>query len=296
MVCLTEDPLSQKLGILLLGFSFAAAPATAQRQILPGFQADPSARVFNGRIYVYPSHDVAGSTYWDMVDGHVFSSDDFVTWKDHGAIFSLREIIWAKRYAWAPDCIGRNGRYYFHFPADEQIGVAVADSPAGPFHDALGHPLIQRKEAGVFCIDPRPLTDDDGQAYLYFGGGGQLGVVKLKPDMITRDGPITLLSMPNYHEGIRVLKRTGLYHFSYPAWRGDHLANRLEYSMAPTPLGPFNHRGVILDNRSRNVHGSIVEFRGACGAYSTTSRARRPASAGCSSRRCTSIPTERFSR
>jgi beta-xylosidase len=247
---------------LLLAFVMAIPSAPAQRQILPDFQADPTARVFAGRVYVYPSHDLPGSTGWDMVDWHVFSSDDLVTWKDHGVIFGLRDITWAKRYAWAPDCIERNGRYFFYFPADEQIGVAVADSPTGPFKDALGRPLIGKGEAGIFAIDPCIFIDDDGQAYLYFGGGSKLGVVKLKPDMITRDGGITILPMPHYHEGIWVHKRAGLYYFSYPSSRGDRIANLLEYSIARSPLGPFEHKGVIIDNRSRNVHGSIVEFHG----------------------------------
>src|SRR5690348_7171890 len=111
----------------------AAAPLFAQHQVLPDFAADPSARVFHGRLYVYPSHDLAGSKDWDMFDWHVFSTDDMVHWKDHGVIFSLKDITWANQHAWAPDCIERNGKYYCYFPADDQIGVAVSGSPTGPF-------------------------------------------------------------------------------------------------------------------------------------------------------------------
>ncbi len=252
-----------------LSFPFALllclAPAhvPAQHQILPDFQADPSARVFNGRLYIYPSHDVAGSKDWDMVDWHVFSTGDMVHWKDHGVIFSLKDITWAVKHAWAPDCIERNGKYYFYFPADDQIGVAVSRSPTGPFEDALGKPLIARNEAGIRSIDPAVFIDDDGQAYLYFGNSsGRLAVVKLKADMITRDGPIQVLDLPNYHEGIWVHKQNGRYYFSYPSNRGDMIANLMEYSIAKGPLGPFDYKGVILDNRSRNVHGSITEFKG----------------------------------
>jgi beta-xylosidase len=235
-----------------------------QRQILPDFQADPSARVFHGRLYVYPSHDIAGSKYWDMVDWHVFSTSDMKHWKDHGVIFGLNDLTWAKKYAWAPDCIERNGKYYFYFPADNQIGVAVSDSPTGPFKDALGRPLIGRNEIpGVLSIDPNVFIDDDGQAYLYFGNShDKLAVVKLREDMITRDGPIQVLSVKNYHEGIWVHKRNGLYYFSYPSYRGDLVANLMEYSVATSPTGPFTYKGVILDNRSRNVHGSITQFKG----------------------------------
>jgi Beta-xylosidase len=252
---------ARNLLVLLLGAGCGLL--FAQHQILPDFQADPSARVFHGRVYVYPSHDLAGSKYWDMKDWHVFSSKDMTHWKDHGVVLSVEDLTWAKQHAWAPDCIERNGKYYFYFPADEQIGVAVADSPTGPFKDALGKPLIGRREAGILTIDPNIFIDDDGQAYLYFGNShDKVAVVKLKKDMITRDGPIQVLELKNYHEGIWVHKRQGLYYFSYPSYRGDMTANLLEYSVAKSPTGPFEYKGVILDNRSRNVHGSITEFKG----------------------------------
>jgi arabinoxylan arabinofuranohydrolase len=251
--------------IFLLALSLGAGCGllSAQKQILPDFQADPSARVFHGRLYVYPSHDLAGSKDWDMRDWHVFSTDDMVQWKDHGEIFSLKDISWADKHAWAPDCIERNGKYYFYFLADDQIGVAVSNSPTGPFKDALGKPLIGRMEAGIRSIDPNIFIDDDGQAYLYFGNShDKVAVVKLKQDMITRDDPIQVLELKNYHEGIWVHKRKGLYYFSYPSYRGDLTANLLEYSVAKSPTGPFEYKGVILDNRSRNVHGSITEYKG----------------------------------
>lgn len=247
------------IGILCV----AAALAQAQHQVLPDFQADPSARVFHGTLYVYPTHDLAGNKGWDSTDWHVFSTKDMKHWTDHGVIFSLKDITWAKKYAWAPDCIERNGKYYFYFPADDQIGVAVSNSPIGPFKDALGKPLITNREAGIRSIDPAVFIDDDGQAYLYFGNSsGKLGVVKLKSDMITRDGPIQVLDVPNYHEGIWVHKHKGLYYFSYPSHRGDKVANLMEYSIAKSPMGPFEHKGVILDNHSRNIHGSVTEFKG----------------------------------
>jgi len=237
-------------------------PSLAPNPILPDFHADPSARVFGDRLYVYPSHDIAGSQYWDMVDWHVFSTDDMAHWQDHGVIFSLKDITWAGKHAWAPDCIERNGKYYYYFPADGQIGVAVADSPTGPFKDALGKPLINTGEANLFCIDPCVFIDD-GQAYLYFGNkDDHCAIVKLKEDMITRDGPIQVLDMPNYHEGIWVHKRHGIYYASYPSHLGKDVANLMEYSMAKSPYGPFDYKGVILDNHSRNVHGSITEFKG----------------------------------
>jgi beta-xylosidase len=254
-----------KLPALALAILLAcSAVSVAQHQVLPDFQADPSARVFQNRLYVYPSHDLAGSTDWEMVDWHVFSTQDLVHWKDHGVVLSLKDLTWADKHAWAPDCIERNGKYYFYFPADNQIGVAVSDSPTGPFKDALGKPLIGRDEIpGINVFDPNIFIDDDGQAYLYFGNShDKLGVVKIKNDMITCDGPIQILDVKNYHEGIWVHKRHGLYYFSYPSYRGDKIANLMEYGVAKNPLGPVEYQGVIMDNRSRNIHGSIVEFKG----------------------------------
>lgn len=238
----------------------------AQTPILPDFYADPSARVFGHTLYVYPSHDVAGARDWkQMKDWHVFSTDDMKTWTDHGVIFSLKDISWAKEEAWAPDCIGRDGKFYFYFPAGGQVGVAVADTPVGPFKDALGHPLVRRGEADIhYTIDPDIFIDDDGQAYLYVGGGRQLGVVKLKKDMITRDGPFQRVDMPEFYEGVWIHKRDGIYYASYPT-RPDgknSRANVMVYSMAKSPLGPWTYCGPILDNNSGNIHGSITEFKG----------------------------------
>ena len=237
--------------------------AQAHNPILPDFHADPSARVFNGKLYIYPSHDAAGSRDWKgMVDWHVFSSDDMIKWKDHGTAFSLEDISWANTEAWAPDCIHRNGKYYFYFPAGSQIGVAVSDSPAGPFKDALGKPLIKRDEVGIhWMIDPCVFIDDDGQAYLYAGGAYKLAVIKLKEDMITRDGPIKILDMPKYYEGIWIHKRNGIYYASYPIRPSGGQANIMAYSTSKSPLGPFEYKGEIIDNQSLNVHGSITQFK-----------------------------------
>ena len=146
--------------------------------------ADPSAHSFDNRIYVYPSHDREtpipdddhGSQY-DMVDYHVVSMSDVgstdVT--DHGVALSLEQIPWASKQLWAPDAAFANGKYYLYFPARNkngqfQIGVAESDKPEGPFRPDP-EPI-----KGSFSIDPASFVDDDGSAYLYFGGiwGGQL--------------------------------------------------------------------------------------------------------------------------
>ena len=238
--------------------------ALGQKVILPDFFADPSVRVFGDKLYIYPSHDPAGArNFKGMVDWHVFSTSDLKTWTDHGVAFSLKDISWADVEAWAPDCIERNGKYYFYFTAADQIGVAVSDSPTGPFKDALGEPLIRKNEAGIrWMLDPCVFIDDDGQAYLYVGGAGKAAVVKLKEDMITRDGPLQRLDLKGYYEGIWIHKRDGLYYASYPTRPPGERANRMVYSVAKNPLGPFEYKGDIIDNDSLNVHGSITKFKG----------------------------------
>lgn len=147
------------------------------------YTADPSARVFDGKLYIYPSHDREtaiedndlGDQY-DMVDYHVFSLDAVGGQViDHGVALALTDIPWAQRQLWAPDAAERDGTYYFYFPAKDadgifRIGVASSTSPSGPFKPE------QRPIAGSYSIDPCSFVDGDDRAYLYFGGiwGGQL--------------------------------------------------------------------------------------------------------------------------
>ncbi|HEY5508348.1 MAG TPA: glycoside hydrolase family 43 protein [Paludibacter sp.] len=147
------------------------------------YTADPSAHVFNGKIYIYPSHDIESGIpendngdHFDMRDYHVFSMDSIdgeVT--DHGVALDVKNIPWAGRQLWAPDAACKNGKYYLYFPLKDKndifrIGVAVSDKPEGPF--------IPQSDPvkGSFTIDPAVLEDDATNFYIYFGGlwGGQL--------------------------------------------------------------------------------------------------------------------------
>lgn len=147
------------------------------------YTADPSAHVFNGRIYIYPSHDTATGTkeddlggHFDMRDYHILSMDSMggpVT--DHGVALDIKNVPWAGRQMWAPDAAFANGKYYLYFPVKNkqdvfQIGVATSDKPEGPF--------VAEKEPikNSYSIDPCVFKDDDGSFYMYFGGiwGGQL--------------------------------------------------------------------------------------------------------------------------
>ena len=147
------------------------------------YTADPSAHVFDGRIYIYPSHDIESNTpeddeggHFDMKDYHVLSMDSIgATVTDHGVALDIKDIPWAGRQLWAPDAAFANNKYYLYFPAKDKsdvfmIGVATSNSPAGPFK-AESKPI-----KGSYSIDPAVFTDDDGKSYMYFGGiwGGQL--------------------------------------------------------------------------------------------------------------------------
>ncbi len=255
------------------------------------FTADPSARVFNDRLYVYSSHDKDNATYFDMLDWACFSTTNMVDWEDHGVVFSLKDIEWADKWAWAPDAIERNGKYYFYYPVErKKIGVAVSNHPEGPFKDLLGKPLVDgliEPFAGAEPIDPAILVDDDGQAYMYFGCR-EARVVKLKENMIERDGPLLEVVIldkqgkrllwkklekgkPNlqinhggdgvYGEGPWMFKRNGLYYYVYSnGWSRDAT---MVYATSQNPLGPFVYQGKVMKSVSSGTsHGSIVKYKG----------------------------------
>jgi len=226
------------------------------------YTADPSARVFNDTLYVYPSHDRDKAVWWDMVDWHVFSTTDMKNFTDHGPVLSLSDISWAEKYAWAPDCVHKNGKYYFYFPTDQsKIGVAVSHKPYGPFKEALGKPLLSKDTPGVIAnrdfIDPAVFIDDDGTAYLFVG---QLHVnaVILNEDMISFRGAVKIIEgVDDFFEAVWVHKYQGYYYMSYSG-RGKIL-----YAMSDNVLGPYEYKGEILDEvNSGTNHHSIVEYKG----------------------------------
>ena len=180
--------------ILFLSFMITAAPALfAQNPIIQNqFTADPTARVFGDKVYLYPSHDIPSPSgqnlrknWFCMEDYHVFSSSNLTDWTDHGVIVSQTSVPWAnpKAYSmWAPDCMNKNGKYYFYFPTAPDstydkgfaIGVAVGENPFGPFKPDI-RPI--KKAQG---IDPNVFVDKDGQGYLYWSGRNFM-VAKLNP-------------------------------------------------------------------------------------------------------------------
>ena len=252
------------------------AVLTGTNPIITGqFTADPTARVFEGKIYMYPSHDIPsvithtdGSAWFSMPDYHVFSSEDLTLWTDHGVILRQEDVPWGKpdAYAmWAPDCVYKDGKYYFYFPDAPAegfgfgIGVAVADSPSGPF-TPQPEPI-----KGVFGIDPCVLVDDDGSSYIYWSGMGLSGC-RLKDNMLELDGTPVRLDEPlpaGFKEGPFAFKYNGKYYLTYP-WVREN-TETLAYAVSDNPLGPFEYKGLIMKESPTGCwtnHHSLVEYKG----------------------------------
>ena len=229
------------------------------------FTADPSAHVWqDGRLYVYPSTDIAGTGYGKMDGYHVFSTDDMITWKDHGEILNSSQVEWGRKgggFMWAPDCVYKNGTYYFFFPhknAEEvwEVGVATSQKPASDFK-------VQGfiKGGTAFC-DPCVYIDDDGQAYLYAVKDAKPYAAKLKDNLMEVEGEMVLQTgLDGHREGPFVFKRKGMYYIMYPD--GTRPSNQMRFSISKNPLGPWECKGVFLGSTGViTTHGSVVEFKG----------------------------------
>lgn len=294
-----------------------ASDSTANRAVMSDpkpivehlFTADPSAHVFNGKIYVYPSHDREtdiedndNGDQYDMVDYHVFSMDSIggpVT--DHGVALKAEDAPWVGKQMWAPDAAAKNGKYYLYYPARDKegifrIGVAIGDKPEGPFKPDP-EPI-----PGSYSIDPASFVDDDGQAYLYFGGvwGGQLQcwktgkfvreayetmeasgdepamlprAAKLSDDMRSFNGDVKQLVI-NDTDGKPIHASKHDRRFFEAAWmhkyKGKYYlsystgdTHYLVYAIGDSPMGPFTYSGRILEPvKGWTTHHSIVEFQG----------------------------------
>ena len=261
--------------IALSALALGLAPALdAQNPIIRDqFTADPTARVFEGKVYLYPSHDIISPVeperkWFSMADYHVFSSEDLVNWTDHGMILSQENVPWGnpEGYSmWAPDCVYKNGKYYFYFPNAPKegrgfaIGVAIADKPYGPFTPE------QKPIEGVGGIDPCVLVASDGSAYLYWSGMGLRGA-KLADNMLELDGESVRLdeNLPaGFKEGPFIFERNGKFYLTYP-WVQDR-TETLAYAMSDNPLGPYEFKGIIMAQSPSACwtnHHSLVEYKG----------------------------------
>lgn len=234
--------------------------------VLPGLNADPNIVRFGDTFYLYPTTD--GFEGWSGTQFKAYSSTDLVHWTDHGVILDLGpDVSWADSRAWAPTIAEKDGTYFFYFCADANIGVAVSDSPTGPFTDALGQPLLEAGRFSGQMIDPAVFTDDDGQSYLYWGNG-RAYVAPLNDDMTSLDLTKTKDITPGgYNEGSFVIKRQGTYYFTWSENDTRDPDYRVAYATGPSPTGPWTERGVILEkDLSLGIkgpgHHSIVQVPG----------------------------------
>ena len=229
------------------------------------YTADPAPMVWNDRLYVYTTHVEDGSTWFTMNNWNLYSTNDMVNWTDHGAVLSYTDFEWASGDAWAPQCIERDGKFFMYVPMISRynnrlaIGVAVGDSPMGPFYDPIGAPLVQTEWGD---IDPAVFIDDDGQAYLYWGNPN-LYYVKLNEDMISYSGEV--INEPtkpeNYQEGPWVWKRNEHYYLAYAS---TCCPEGIGYAMSNSPTGPWEYKGMIMegDKRSSGNHPGIIDYKG----------------------------------
>ena len=247
--------------------------------------SDPAPMVHNGTMYVYTGHDEDGADFFWMQEWRVYSTQDMVNWQDHGSPLALETFSWADDRAWAGQTIERDGKFYWYICAHSKIsngmaiGVAVSDSPTGPFKDALGKPLFEN--GSWDHIDPTVMIDDDGQAWLMWGNP-QCYYLKLNRDMISYEGELGKLPMTeeafggpmmkerekgktykdSYVEGPWLTKRNGTYQLLYAA---GGVPEHISYSTAPSPTGPWKYAGEIMplcDTNSFTNHCGVADYKG----------------------------------
>ncbi len=257
---------------------FKVSAVNDHNPVLDGYCADPDVLYAEktGKFYIYPTSD--GFDGWSGTYFKAFSSDNLVDWTDEGIILDLEtDVSWTSRNAWAPCIIEKKidgqYRYFYYFTAAQRIGVAVSDSPAGPFKDS-GQPLIDRRPRGVRGgqqIDPDVFADPQtGKNYLFWGNG-YLAVAELNDDMISIKPDSVQVITPDrtFREGAHVFYRQGTY---YILWSEDDTRSenyRVRYATAPTPTGPLNipeDNLVIAKDPERGIyatgHNSTIQVPG----------------------------------
>lgn len=268
-----------------------------------GYYADPEIRIFAGQYWIYPTSSdpkpdsstnrtfnplqqslrakpVLKPVYLLHTSLDAFSSPDLVHWTKHPDVLDIKNVPWAAYAIWAPTAIYRNGKYYLFFAANDiqknekgpgGIGVAVSDSPSGPFVDALGKPLIGEFHNGAQPIDPMAYQDDDGSIYFYYGGQGHCNVARLAPDMKSvipmADGTLYKEITPeHYVEGPFMIKRKGVYYFMWSEGYWGDSTYGVAYAKSNSPTGLFTPAGKILQTDPAIANGpghhSVVQIPG----------------------------------
>lgn len=248
---------STRLSVIAQSAQPATAPKeTAGNPIFPGWYADPEGTIFGKQYWVYPTYS---APYNQQVFLDAFSSPDLKNWTKHSRIIDTSAVKWAKRAMWAPAVVQKGRRYYLFFGANDiqnnnqvgGIGVAVGNTPAGPFKDLIGKPLIDKFQNGAQPIDQFVFNDRDGQYYMLYGGWRHCNIVRLKDDFTSLlpfpDGSYYKEITPEgYVEGPFMFIRNGKYYFMWSegGWTGPNYS--VAYAVADSPFGPFKRVGKIL--------------------------------------------------
>jgi beta-xylosidase len=267
--------------IALVGNTFAQQLATppnfSGNPIIPGWYADPEAKIFGKNYWIYPTYS---AKYKEQVFMDAFSSPDLVHWTKHSHVLDTSAVKWVKKALWAPAVAEKDGKYYLFFGANDihddtkeigGIGVAVADKPNGPFKDYLGKPLIGKIVNGAQPIDQFVFKDTNGQYYIIYGGWGHCNIAKLKNDFTGvvpfADGETFKSITPEgYVEGPLMFKRNGKYYlmWSEGGWTGPDY--RVAYAIGDTPFGPFKRIDVVLKQdvtiATGAGHHSVIQIPG----------------------------------
>lgn len=252
--------------------AFISVSVVAENPVIQScFSADPASLVYKDRFYIYAGRDEASPTgkWFNMREWKVYSSSDMVNWEDHGAALKVSDFKWASGDAWAGQCVYHKGKFYWYVSVSHKekggkaIGVAVSNSPTGPFVDAIGSALITTdmtpRQGDFDDIDPTVFVDDDGQAYMYWGNG-KCKYVKLNKDMISFSDSIKYANVPKFGEAPWLQKIKGKYYLSY----SSGLPSTIEYCIGNSPTGPWQYQNRILDvvENCPTSHQAITEFKG----------------------------------
>lgn len=244
------------------------------------FTADPAPMVYNGKLYLYVGHDeyyegqdgASGGKEFNITEWLCYSTSDMQTWTDHGSVLKPTDFTWGVGEAWASQVVEKDGKFYYYTTVQagepynsKAIGIAVSDSPTGPFVDAIGKPLItddmtSNGPRGWWNdIDPTVIIDDKGQAWLCWGNGTCF-LAKLKSNMIELDGEIEEVNLPKFVEGPWLHKYKDLYYLTY-ASMGQGKEN-IAYATATSIEGPWIPQGELtgMAENSFTIHPGIIEF------------------------------------
>ena len=246
------------------------------------FTADPAPLVHDGILYLYVGHDeyyegqdsASGGKEFNITEWLCYSTEDMQKWTDHGSVLKPTDFEWGVGEAWASQVIEHEGKFYYYTTVQagepynsKVIGVAVSDSPTGPFTDAIGKPLITDEMTSNGArgwwndIDPTFIMDEEGQAWLSWGNGTCF-LARLKPNLIELDGEIETVDLPLFVEGPWLHQRGDLYYLTYASMGEGR--ETISYATAPSMKGPWTPQGELtgMAENSFTIHPGIVEFDG----------------------------------